>query len=749
MLECLEDRRLLASGYLQLNLVSDLPGNALVQDATLTNSWGIASSPTSAFWVADNGADMSTLYNGALAGSPFTKVPLTVSIPAGAPTGVVFNSTSDFMVHSGSANGPALFLFASENGQINGWNPGVPPPSPSTAAQSGVTTPNAVYKGLALANNGSGNFLYATNFRTGKIDIFDKTFSPTTLAGSFTDPTLPAGFAPFGIANLNNQLYVTYAKQDAAMHDDVKGPGNGFVDIFDFNGNFKKRLVSNGVLNSPWGLAVAPANFGDLSGDLLVGNFGDGRINAFDPTSGASKGTLNDAAGNPITIDGLWGLAFGNGMAAGDKNVLFFAAGPNGEIDGLFGSLQSAQNTPLAAQGTQVTPTEGVGFTGVVATFASSNTTAVASSFAATITWGDGHVSSGAITSNGANGFLVKGTNPYAEEGTVPVSVQITDAQHNTVTATASAAVGDAALVAAGIPVKVGSDGVANNVPVATFTDLGGFEALGNYKATIDWGDGSPTTQGTVSPMNGVLGVSGSHIYAGLGRGLTTKVTIQDEGGSSTTTGAPVAVGTDNQRFVNQVYRDLLGRQADGGGLAFASALLDQGTARFAVVLGIEHSPEYRAREVQAAYQLLLNRPAEQGAVNLFSQFLANGGTVEQLDAMLAGSQEYFMSRGGGTTAGFLTAIYQDALHRAPDTTGVALFSQALANGMSRAQVATIFFTSTEYRINLVQGFYMSFLHRPADTTGLNSAVAGLQGGQSDEAIIAGILGSGEYFSRV
>lgn len=202
-----------------------------------------------------------------------------------------------------------------------------------------------MYKGLALGNNGSGNFLYAANFFSGKIDVFDNTFAPAMLAGGFTDPNLPSGYAPFNIQNIGGKLYVTYAKQDAAKQDDVDGPGNGYVDTYDFNGQLIQRLVSNGPLNSPWGLALAPSTFGPLGGDLLVGNFGDGTINGFNPITGAFIGSLAGLQGQPIVIPGLWGLTFGNGGNGGDPNSLYLTAGIPGpgnlEDHGLFAQIQA------------------------------------------------------------------------------------------------------------------------------------------------------------------------------------------------------------------------------------------------------------------------------------------------------------------------------------------------------------------------------------------------------------------------
>jgi uncharacterized protein (TIGR03118 family) len=328
-----------AAAYEETNLVSDIPGFAAVTDPNLVNPWGIASSSTSPFWVSDNGTGVATLYNGS--GQPQSLV-VTIPPPSGspvgttaAPTGVAFNTTPDFSLPTGGA---ARFIFATEDGTIAGWNGG-------TSASLQVQAPNAVYKGLTIGSNSSGNFLYAANFQAGTIDVFNSAFGPATgFAGKFTDPTLPAGFAPFDIQNIGGNLLVTYAKQDAAKHDDVAGPGNGFVDVFDANGNLLKRLISNGLLNSPWGLALAPGSFGPFGNDLLVGNFGDGTINAFDPLTGTSLGTLLDASDQPITIEGLWGLRFGNGGNGGDPNTLFFTAGipgPGGEVEdnGLFGSI--------------------------------------------------------------------------------------------------------------------------------------------------------------------------------------------------------------------------------------------------------------------------------------------------------------------------------------------------------------------------------------------------------------------------
>ena len=330
----------------QTDLVSDVAG-AAAMDPNLVNAWGIASGPTTPFWVSDNGQGVSTLYDGAGHPAPVGQ-PLVVTIPppagsppdtTAAPTGVVFNGTSDFVIANGSNSGPSRFIFATEDGTLSGWNPTVNGGAAMLAADNSAS--GAAYKGLALGSTAAGNFLYAANFHQARIDAFDKTFAPVELAGSFNDPNIPAGFAPFGIQNIGGSLYVTFAKQDENKEDDSSGPGNGYVDVFDTNGNFIKRFASQGPLNSPWGLALAPATFGQFSNALLVGNFGDGRITAFNASTGAVLGQLMTTSSTPIVIEGLWALTFGNGANAGSTNTLFFTAGPGEEAHGLFGSLQA------------------------------------------------------------------------------------------------------------------------------------------------------------------------------------------------------------------------------------------------------------------------------------------------------------------------------------------------------------------------------------------------------------------------
>jgi uncharacterized protein (TIGR03118 family) len=354
-IEDLESRCLLSTTFLETNLVGDAPGLAKVTDPNLINPWGMAlNTGTGFFWLGDNGSGKSTLYdaNGqpAPAGSPLVvTIPTSSASPPGTkatPTGTVFNSGSGFVVSKNGASGSAQFLFDTEDGTISGWSPNVDSTHAILAVDHGADT---VYKGLALGTNAAGVFLFAANFRSGKIDVFDQKFAPATLSGNFTDSAIPAGFAPFNIKNLGGKLFVTYAKQDAAKHNDVAGVGNGFVDVYDTNGTLLQRLASGGLLNSPWGETIAPAQFGDFSNDVLVGNFRDGRINAFDPTTGASLGQLKDNTGKALTIDGLWALAPGAGTAA--TNTLYFTAGPNGQQHGLFGKLQVNLGFAVAGNG--------------------------------------------------------------------------------------------------------------------------------------------------------------------------------------------------------------------------------------------------------------------------------------------------------------------------------------------------------------------------------------------------------------
>ena len=333
--------------YAQHNIVSDVDGLADHTDSNVVNAWGLDSGPTSPWWFSDNGTGETTLFNIAN-----DAIQATFTVPGaggaqGNPTGLIFNGGTGFIVNNGVGSpSAARFIFASEDGTISAFKGA---PIVTVVPNANAMAHGAIYKGLAIDTRTAGQFLYATDFHNGKVDVFDSSFHLVTLSGKFTDPNLPAGFAPFGIQNINGTLYVTYALQDEDAEDDVAGPGNGFVDAYDLNGNFIQRVASAGELNSPWGLALAPEGFGRFSGDLLVGNFGNGRIHAFDPNSLTpagefeAVGLMHSSGGRPIQIDGLWALQFGHGTtptsANGLTTTLFFTAGPSEEDHGLFGSI--------------------------------------------------------------------------------------------------------------------------------------------------------------------------------------------------------------------------------------------------------------------------------------------------------------------------------------------------------------------------------------------------------------------------
>jgi uncharacterized protein (TIGR03118 family) len=328
------------NAYKVRRLVADQAGQAAATDPNLVNAWGLAAGPTTPWWVNAADSDVSTLYDGTGA-----VLPLVVDV-AGGPTGLVFNGGADFVVSNGSASGASLFLFSTEGGEIRGWNPNVLPPAPSTesfvvADRSGE---EANYKGLAIASTADGDLLYATDFHNARVDMFDGDFNLVSTSDTFLDPDIPDGFAPFGIQTIGDTVFVTYAKQDADAEDEVVGKGRGFVDAFDTDGTLVERVATRHRLNAPWGLAMAPADFGRFSGDLLVGNFGDGTINAFRVGASGSyrgAGVLRNRHGRAVFIDGLWAIAFGNGDAAGPTNALYFTAGPDDETHGLFGKISA------------------------------------------------------------------------------------------------------------------------------------------------------------------------------------------------------------------------------------------------------------------------------------------------------------------------------------------------------------------------------------------------------------------------
>jgi uncharacterized protein (TIGR03118 family) len=371
-LEALETRNLLSAGFLQTNLVSDINGLANTPDGHLINPWGLTYGPGGPFWVADNNGGVSTLYDG-----QGNIIPLVVNIPTNTPgspstpSGTVFNTLGtgfnvSEMVNGKTKTGSSIFLFDTEDGLIAGWSPRVD----FFNAPVAVSNPSAGYKGLAIGTDEAGQtLLYAANFAQGTIDVFDSNFqlvegapgssaspSPITLRGKFIDKNIPTGYAPFNVQNIGGKLYVEYAQFDPTTTVGVPGAGKGFVDVYSTDGVLltPRHLISRGALNAPWGIALAPSNFGALSNDLLVGNFGDGHINAFNPKNGDFIAPLTLDNGQVFQEDDLWALSFGNGGAAGPTNTLFFTAGINDYGDGIFGSLQvvptTSRHAPLLPQ---------------------------------------------------------------------------------------------------------------------------------------------------------------------------------------------------------------------------------------------------------------------------------------------------------------------------------------------------------------------------------------------------------------
>jgi uncharacterized protein (TIGR03118 family) len=343
----------------------DVVASSKTVDANLQNPWGIAVAPGLPFWIADNNSNLTTLYAGTgeietqeVTGSSSTGI----AIPASAagvqanPTGQVYNGTGSFLIATSKGQESAQFLFAGEGGTIAGW--AVDSGSTAvTAYDDGVNNGanHAVYKGLALGTVNGATFLYATDLHNNKVDVFDTNFAkPEDMQGKFADPNIPAGFVPFGIVAISGQLYVTYAMQDAAKHDETTGAGLGYVDVFDFSGNLVSRFATGGALNAPWGIALAPSGFASLAGDVLIGNFGDGKINIFKPNGtqlATSMGSLSGSSGQALTFPGLWSLAFGNGDSDKPLTTLFYTAGFANQTDGLFGSITATTTTTTTPPG--------------------------------------------------------------------------------------------------------------------------------------------------------------------------------------------------------------------------------------------------------------------------------------------------------------------------------------------------------------------------------------------------------------
>jgi len=340
-MESLEERQLLSVPFfIQSNLVSDTAG-ASHQDANLKNPWGLAAVPNGPWWVANNGTGTSTAYMG-----NGTSIGYTVMIPGadgvaghGRPTGIAANKTNGFVISKGASSAPAEYVFVGEDGVISAWNIGV---DANNAISKFTASDGAIYKGVTMGVANGNTMLYAADFHNGKIDVFDNTFAKSNaFAGKFVDSRVPAGYAPFNISNVGGKLYVSYAQQDADKEDEVGGNGKGFVDVYTASGDLVRRLAHGKFLNAPWAVTRAPKGFGKLSGSILVGNFGSGKIAAFNAKNGKFQQMMLNRRGKALVIDGLWGLAFGNGGQSGSAKTLFFAAGIADEAHGLFGTLKA------------------------------------------------------------------------------------------------------------------------------------------------------------------------------------------------------------------------------------------------------------------------------------------------------------------------------------------------------------------------------------------------------------------------
>jgi uncharacterized protein (TIGR03118 family) len=416
-------------------LVSDGSVTAPTHDQKLMNPWGIVFGATTPVWIANNATGSSTLYDGT-----GVKVNLEVALPASAngdadATGIVSNTTSDFVVTKGTASGPARFIYDGEGGTLLGWAPNV---DPTNAVIAYTDTTGAVYKGLAMAADSGNNFLYATDFHNKKVDVFDKTFTKVTVAGGFTDSTLPANYAPFGIQAVTSAgttvIYVTYAQTVPNSNDNANGAGLGLVNVFDTKGNLLKHLVpTGGALNAPWGVALAPATgFGNLSGMVLIGNFGDGVINGYNPDTGAFVDSVKNAQGTPIANPGLWGMAFGNGARNQPTTTLYFAAGIANEAAGLYGRIDLGATAPdvVAPTVTLSAPAAAATVTGTVPVTANATDNVGVT----TVTFLAGTATIGTAT---AAPFTINWDTTGTANGAVSLTAQAKDAAGNVTTSPA------------------------------------------------------------------------------------------------------------------------------------------------------------------------------------------------------------------------------------------------------------------------------------------------------------------------
>jgi uncharacterized protein (TIGR03118 family) len=701
------------AAYRQINLVSDLPGLALIEDPLLVNPWGISMTATSPFWTANAGTSTSSLYRGDVGSTVFFKQPNmpSVVIPGGRPTGTVANPTaSEFVLPGTCAAAPcgANFIFVSLSGNIVGWDPNAPAAGSTTGViaahppkLSTFSPPNA-YTGLTIGNNGSGNFLYVANLATGRIDVFNSSYQLQPVGDfPFADPTVPTPerntYRPVNVQAIGNSLYVTYAKL-ATNGMDAISSGGGYVRRFNMNGVRDLTFgIDNGQLNAPWGITLAPASFGIFGGALLVGNFGRGNpsINAYNPTTGAFLGTLQDEGGNDIVIDELWALTFGNGGNGGSPDTLYFTAGIAHEEHGLFGSLK-----PTTASATSL------------------------------------------VEFGSADYTIGEGNN----------SIQITVTRSGNVSAAAS------------VNYATFDESLAGNASQRTDYEI----AVG----TLNFAPGETSKSFRVLLVNDRFDENDETIHlalsnpsgVGLGSINTSVLTITDND-----TGAPATNPIDEaQFFVRQHYLDFLGREPDAGGFNAWVGVLTGCTPgntacdRVTVSRSFFESPEYQSR----GYFIIRTYIAAYGRNPLYGEFVGdlsrlNGATAEESNALRAGFTTNFATRNEFiATLGALTnAQFVDRLIA---NTGVAfpnrdaLVASLNAAQKTRAQVLQEIVDSTQFVSNVptfnrayVLSQYFGYLRRNPDTTGYNAWINYLTANPGDfRTMVNGFVNSIEYRLR-
>ncbi|HEX8178873.1 MAG TPA: TIGR03118 family protein [Pyrinomonadaceae bacterium] len=693
------------SAYRQTNLVSDLPGLALIEDPMLVNPWGVTLTATSPFWLVNNGTSTSSLYRGDVGSIVFFKQPGMpfITIPGGRPTGGVANGTSDFVVANGSASGAARFIFDSLNGQITGWNPNVPAAG-STVAQVAATQANTKYTGLAIGNNGTANFLYAADFANGKIDVYNSTFTLQPAASfPFSDSSIPATpgntYHPFNIQSLGGKLYVAYAKVGADGRDE-EGVGNGFIRRFDFNGVRDSTFgINNGPLNSPWGMVIAPASFGLFGNQLLVGNFGEGNpsIHAFNVTTGALLGPLQNEAGEPIEIDELWALTFGNGGNGGDPNTLYFSAGPAEEKHGLFGSLK-----PTIATATNLIQ------------FSSAD---------ASISEGSGSIQITVTRAGNVSGTSTVNYATFDEPATGHAS------QKN-----------DYEIAVGKLTFNPGETSKTFRIPLVDDRFVEGDE-------TVNIALSNPTGAGT-----------------GLGSPNMAELTITDND-TAPTTANPI---DDTQFFVRQQYLDFLNREPDTAGFNAWVNLLNGcangNTAcdRVTVSQSFFGSPEYQSK----GYFAIRNYRAAFGRDPLYGEFSGdlstlNGASAGDSNTAKANFTTNFLQRNEAraTLDALTNAQFVDRLI---SNTGVPiqnrdqLVNDLNTNVKTRAQVLTDIVENPRF-VNDVATFnrafvlaeYFGYLRRNPEQAGFNAWLNYLNTHPGDfRTMVNGFVNSAEYRQR-